>query len=116
MTTPREPTAPTTAAIDQFCSQFDPLFNRRAARDAFRRYPMDLLLPRERNKALTVLAALLPGTARQRLHHVLHHAPWPRAPRPAHRGQRRPERPQAGRDLVHDDQPPAARGDRGAGV
>jgi SRSO17 transposase len=76
MATPRKPTAPTTAAIDQFCSHFDPLFNRRAAREAFRRYLMALLLPSEHNKALTVLASLVPGTTRQRLHHFLHDAPW----------------------------------------
>jgi SRSO17 transposase len=76
MATPRKPTPPTTAAVDQFCSQFDPLFNRRAARDAVRHYLMALLLPREHNKALTVLAALVPGTTRQRLHHFLHDAPW----------------------------------------
>jgi SRSO17 transposase len=35
-----------------------------------------LLLPREHNKALTELAALVPGSARQRLHHFLHDAPW----------------------------------------
>jgi SRSO17 transposase len=76
MATPRKPTAPTTAAIDEFCSDFDQLFNRRAAREAFRHYLMALLLPREHNKALTVLASLVPGTTRQRLHHFLHDAPW----------------------------------------
>lgn len=35
-----------------------------------------MLLPRERNKTLTELAALVPDTDRQRLHHFLHDAPW----------------------------------------
>jgi SRSO17 transposase len=76
MATPRKPTAPTTAAIDSFCGQFDALFNRRAARASFRHYLIGLLLPREHNKALTELAALVPGAHRQRLHHFLHDAPW----------------------------------------
>jgi SRSO17 transposase len=35
-----------------------------------------LLLPREHNKTMTVLASLVPGSHRQRLHHFLHDAPW----------------------------------------
>jgi len=76
MTTPRKPTVPTTNAIDTVCAQFDDLFNRQAARQAFRHYLIGLLLPREHNKTMTVLAALMPGSVRQRLHHVLHDAPW----------------------------------------
>src|ERR671928_1694598 len=76
MVTPRKPTRPTVEAIDQLCAQFDDLFSRRAAREAFRQYLMGLLLPREHNKTLTVLAALVPGAERQRLHHFLHAAPW----------------------------------------
>ena len=76
MVTPRKPTRPTVEAIDQFCAQFDDLFSRRAAREAFRQYLIGLLLPREHNKTLTVLAALVPGAERQRLHHFLHAAPW----------------------------------------
>jgi hypothetical protein len=76
MATPRKPTAPTTAAIDQCCSRFDPLFNRRAAGAAFRHSLIGLLPSREQNKALTVPASLVPGTTRQRLHHFLHDAPW----------------------------------------
>jgi hypothetical protein len=76
MVTPRKPTQPTVEAVDQFCAQFDDLFNRCAAREAFRQYLIGLLLPRERNKTLTVLAALVPGAERQRLHHFLHDAPW----------------------------------------
>ncbi|MDB5056574.1 MAG: Transposase-like protein [Chloroflexi bacterium] len=76
MPTPRKPTNPTTSAVDAFCAQFDHLFNRHAARTAFRHYLIGLLLPREHNKALTVLAALAPGATRQSLHHFLHDAPW----------------------------------------
>jgi SRSO17 transposase len=76
MATPRKPTVPTTDAIDAFCAQFDDLFNRRAARQAFRHYLIGLLLPREHNKTMTILAALVPGGNRQQLHHFLHDAPW----------------------------------------
>jgi hypothetical protein len=76
MATPRKPTPPTTTAIDAFCAQFDDLFCRRAERLALRHYLIGLLLPREHNKTLTVLATLVPGTTRQRLHHFLHDAPW----------------------------------------
>src|SRR5438067_1053620 len=40
MATPRKPTLPTTDAIDTFCARFDDLFNRRAARQAVRHYPL----------------------------------------------------------------------------
>ena len=76
MATPRKPTVPTTAAIDAFCAQFDDLLSRRAARQAFRHYLIGLLLPREHNKTMTVLASLVPGSDRQQLHHFLHDAPW----------------------------------------
>ena len=76
MATPRKPTPPTAAAIDAFCGQFDDLLCRLAERRALRQYLIGLLLPRERNKTLTMLAALVPGADRQRLHHFLHDAPW----------------------------------------
>src|ERR687886_450545 len=76
MVTPRKPTRPTVEAIDQFCAHFDDLFNRCAAREAFRQYLIGLVLPREHNKTLTVLAALVAGAERQRLHHFVHDAPW----------------------------------------
>ena len=76
MVTPRKPTRPTVEAIDQFCGQFDDLFRRCTTREAFRQYLIGLLLPREHNKTLTVLAALVRGAERQRLHHFLHDAPW----------------------------------------
>src|SRR5215471_4377745 len=76
MPTPRKPTAPTAEAIDQFCASFDALFPRREERQAFRHYLIGLLLPREHNKTLVELAALVPGAKRQRLHHFMHDAPW----------------------------------------
>src|SRR5262249_1776989 len=76
MTTKRKPTTPTTQAVDQFCAKLDDLFNRRAARQAFRQYLIGLLLPREHNKALTVLASLAPDPHRPALPPVLHDSPW----------------------------------------
>jgi SRSO17 transposase len=76
MATPRKPTQATTDAIDEFCARFDDLFNRWSARQAFCHYLIGLLLPREHNKTMTVLASLVPGGNRQQLHHFLHDAPW----------------------------------------
>jgi SRSO17 transposase len=76
MPTPRKPTAPTTEAIDQFCGQCDDLFARFEERTALRQYLIGLLLPREHNKTLVELAAIVPGARRQALHHFLHDAPW----------------------------------------
>jgi SRSO17 transposase len=76
MPTPRKPTAPTTEAIDQFCAHFGDLFARFEERTALRQYLIGLLLPREHNKTLVELAAIVPGARRQALHHFLHDAPW----------------------------------------
>jgi SRSO17 transposase len=76
MPTPRKPTPPTTEAIDRFCAQFDALFCRSQERVAFRHYLIGLLLPREHNKTVVELAAIVPGANRQALHHFLHDAPW----------------------------------------
>ncbi|MGZ3583243.1 MAG: IS701 family transposase [Ktedonobacterales bacterium] len=76
MPTPRKPTAPTTEAIDQFCAAFDDLFSRFEERTALREYLIGLLLPREHNKTLVELAAIVPGARRQALHHFVHDAPW----------------------------------------
>jgi hypothetical protein len=76
MPTPRKPTAPTTEAIDQFCAAFDDLLARYEERTALRQYLIGLLLPREHNKTLVELGAIVPGADRQRLHHFLHDAPW----------------------------------------
>jgi SRSO17 transposase len=76
MATKRKPTAPTTAAIDQFCAHFDDLFARVEERLALRQYLIGLLLPREHNKTLVELGAIVPGANRQALHHCMHDAPW----------------------------------------
>ena len=76
MPTSRKPTRPTTEAIDQFCAHFDDLLPRYEERTALRQYLIGLLLPREHNKTLVELGAIVPGADRQRLHHFLHDAPW----------------------------------------
>jgi SRSO17 transposase len=76
MPTPRKPTSPTTEAIDQFCAHFDDLLPRYEERQALRQYLIGLLLPREHNKTLVELGAIVPGADRQRLHHFLREAPW----------------------------------------
>jgi len=76
MPTPRKAIPPTTDAIDQFCSHFDHLFGRSEEREAVRQYLIGLLLPREHNKTIVELAAIVPGARRQALHHFLHDAPW----------------------------------------
>jgi SRSO17 transposase len=96
MATSRKPTAPTAEAIDRFCGHFDDLFARLAERTALRHYLIGLLLPRERNKTLTELAALVPGADRQRLHHFLHDAPWDSAALNARRLELRQQHPGVG--------------------
>jgi len=76
MATKRKPTPPTTEAIDQFCSAFDDLFARVEERTALRHYLIGLLVPREHNKTVVELAAIVPGANRQSLHHFMHDAPW----------------------------------------
>jgi DDE superfamily endonuclease len=76
MATPRKAIPPTTEAIDHFCSHFDDLFGRAEERVAFRQYLIGLLLPREHNKTIVELAAIVPGARRQALHHFMHDAPW----------------------------------------
>ena len=76
MPTPRKAIPPTTEAIDHFCSHFDHLFGRSEEREAVRQYLIGLLLPREHNKTIVELAAIVPGARRQALHHFLHDAPW----------------------------------------
>lgn len=76
MPTPRKPTPPTTAAIDQFCAAFDDLFARYEERQALRQYLIGLLLPREHNKTLVELADIVPGANQQALHQFLRNAPW----------------------------------------
>ena len=76
MATPRKAIPPTTEAIDHFCNHFDDLFGRAEERVAFRQYLIGLLLPREHNKTIVELAAIVPGAQRQALHHFMHDAPW----------------------------------------
>jgi hypothetical protein len=76
MATKRKATTPTTEAIDQFLVEFDDPFSRSSARQSVRQYLIELLLPREHNKALTVLASLVPDADRQSLHPFLHDSPW----------------------------------------
>lgn len=76
MATPRKAIPPTTEAIVHFCSHFDDLFGRAEERVAFRQYLIDLLLPREHNKTIVELTAIVPGAQRQALHHFTHDAPW----------------------------------------
>ncbi len=76
MATKRKPTVPTTEAIDQFCAAFDDLFARYEERTGLREYLIGLLLPREHNKTLVELGAIVPGANRQALHHFMHDAPW----------------------------------------
>ncbi len=76
MPTPRKPTRPTAEAIDAFCAQFDDLFGRFEERQALRHYLIGLLLPREHNKTVVELAAIVPEANRQALHHFMHDAPW----------------------------------------
>jgi hypothetical protein len=73
--TPRNAIPPTTEAIDQFCRHFDTLFGRSEEREAVRQYLMGGLWPREHNKTLVALAAIVPGARRQARHHFLHDAP-----------------------------------------
>jgi hypothetical protein len=75
MATKRKPTVPTTEAIDQFCAACDDLFARYEERTALRHYLIGLLLPREHNKTVVELAAIVPGANRQALHHFMHDAP-----------------------------------------
>jgi SRSO17 transposase len=76
MATKRKPTAPTAEAIDQFCAHFDDLYARYEERTALRHYLIGLLLPREHNKTVVELSAIVPGANRQALHHFMHDAPW----------------------------------------
>jgi SRSO17 transposase len=52
----RQAATPAPGPLEAYAAQFDDLFERRNARDAFRRYVEGLLLPAERNKTLTALA------------------------------------------------------------
>lgn len=52
----RQAATPAPGPLEAYAAAFDDLFERRNAREAFRRYLEGLLLPAERNKTLTALA------------------------------------------------------------
>jgi hypothetical protein len=52
----RQPATAAPGPLEDYAMQFDDLFERRNAREAYRRYLEGLLLPAERNKTLTALA------------------------------------------------------------
>jgi SRSO17 transposase len=54
--TKRQAATPAPGPLECYAARFDDLFERRNAREAFRRYLEGLLLPAERNKTLTALA------------------------------------------------------------
>lgn len=54
--TTRQAATPAPGPLEPYAAAFDDLFERRNAREAFRRYLEGLLLPAERNKTLTALA------------------------------------------------------------
>lgn len=54
--TKRQAAEPAPGALEDYALAFDDLFERRNAREGFRRYLAGLLLPAERNKTLTALA------------------------------------------------------------
>ena len=54
--TKRQAATPAPGPLETYTTEFDDLFERRNAREAFRRYLEGLLLPAERNKTLTALA------------------------------------------------------------
>jgi DDE superfamily endonuclease len=58
--TKRQPCPPAPGPLEDYATQFDPLFTRLAQRRGLRAYLQGLLLPRDRNKTLTALAGAEP--------------------------------------------------------
>jgi hypothetical protein len=56
----RRPCPPAPGLLEDHAQRFDPLFSRLAQRRGFRGYLQRLLLPRDRNKTLSGLAATEP--------------------------------------------------------
>jgi hypothetical protein len=52
----RLPCPPAPGPLEEYAARFDELFSTLAQRRGFREYLLGLLLPRDRNKALTALA------------------------------------------------------------
>jgi SRSO17 transposase len=63
--TTRRPCPPAPGPLEDYASQFDPLFSSLAQRRGLRDYLQGLLLPRDRNKTLTGLAGAEPITGAQ---------------------------------------------------
>ena len=79
--TERLPSPPAPGPLEDYAVRFDDLFGTLAQRRGFREYLQGLLLPRDRNKALTALAGTEPivgaqGAPAQRLQFFLSESAW----------------------------------------
>ena len=79
--TKRLPSPPAPGPLEDYAVRFDDLFGTLAQRRGFREYLQGLLLPRDRNKALTALAGTEPivgaqGAPAQRLQFFLSESAW----------------------------------------
>src|ERR671910_3435866 len=77
----RLPCPPAPGPLEDYAARFDKLFGTLAQRRGFREYMQGLLLPRDRNKALTSLAGMEPivgaqGAPAQRLQFFLSESNW----------------------------------------
>src|ERR687897_1015985 len=77
----RLPCPPAPSPLEDYVNRFDELFGTLAQRRGFREYMQGLLLPRDRNKALTALAGMEPivgaqGAPAQRLQFFLSESAW----------------------------------------
>jgi SRSO17 transposase len=77
----RLPCPPAPGPLEDYAARFDDLFGTLAQRRGFREYLQGLLLPRDRNKALTALAGMEPitgaqGAPAQRLQFFLSESAW----------------------------------------
>jgi hypothetical protein len=77
----RLPCPPAPGPLEDYAASFDGLFDTLAQRRGFREYLQGLLLPRDRNKALTALAGTEPivgaqGAPAQRLQFFLSESAW----------------------------------------
>ena len=77
----RLPCPPAPGPLEEYAESFDELFGTLAQRRGFREYLQGLLLPRDRNKALTALAGTEPivgaqGAPAQRLQFFLSESGW----------------------------------------
>jgi SRSO17 transposase len=77
----RLPCPPAPGPLEDYANRFDDLFGTLAQRRGFRQYLTGLLLPRDRNKALTALAGMEPivgaqGAPAQRLQFFLSESAW----------------------------------------